>query len=50
MCANKKSEAHSGAHQCEWVAANQVSGVQPFPGAVDLSIDAVNRVPQLVPF
>src|ERR1700741_3881527 len=50
MCANKKSEAHSGAHECEWMPANQVSGVQHVPGAADLSLDLANRVPQLLPF
>jgi hypothetical protein len=50
MCANKKSEAHSGAHECEWMPANQVSGVHPVSGAADLSLDLANRVPQLLPF
>jgi hypothetical protein len=30
--------------------ANEASGVQPVPRTADLSVDLVNRVPQLVPF
>jgi hypothetical protein len=50
MCANEKSEAYSDTRQCEWVAANQLSGVQPGRGAADLSLDLANRVPQFLSF
>jgi hypothetical protein len=30
--------------------ANEARGVQPVPRTSDLSVDLVNRIPQLVPF
>jgi hypothetical protein len=50
MRTEKKSKAHSGAQQCEWMPANEAIGVQPIPHTADFSVDLISRVPQLVPF